>query len=46
MTITDHAPVRLSVEGLAKSYQTKNGLVPVIADLTFEVRAGEVCCIV
>lgn len=46
MTITDSSPVRLSVQGLAKSYQTKNGPVPVIADLTFDVRVGEVCCIV
>jgi len=40
------APVRLKVEHLAKSYDTKAGSVPVIADLTFEVRAGEVACIV
>ena len=46
MTTIDSAPVRLSVEGLAKSYPTRNGPVPVIADLTFDVRAGEVCCIV
>ncbi|MFF3028770.1 ABC transporter ATP-binding protein [Microbacterium sp. NPDC057944] len=46
MTIAEQAPVRLSVAGLAKSYQTKNGPVPVIADLTFDVRVGEVCCIV
>lgn len=44
--ITRSAPVRLSVRGLAKSYPTKAGLVPVIADLTFDVRVGEVCCIV
>lgn len=46
MTTIEQAPVRLSVRGLAKSYPTKNGLVPVIADLTFDVRVGEVCCIV
>lgn len=40
------APVRLSVRGLAKSYDTKRGSVPVIADLTFDVRVGEVACIV
>lgn len=45
-TTTVTAPVRLSVQGLAKSYETKAGPVPVIADLTFDVHAGEVCCIV
>lgn len=40
------APVRLSVQGLAKTYDTKKGSVPVIADLTFDVRVGEVACIV
>lgn len=45
-TTTATAPVRLSVQGLAKSYETKAGPVPVIADLTFDVHAGEVCCIV
>ena len=40
------APVRLSVQGLAKTYETKGGSVPVIADLTFDVSAGEVACIV
>lgn len=39
-------PVRLSVRGLAKSYDTKRGSVPVIADLTFDVRVGEIACIV
>jgi len=42
----EHAPVRLSVDGLAKSYSTKAGPVQVIADLTFDVRAGEIACIV
>ncbi len=37
---------RLSVQGLAKTYRTKSGDVPVIADLTFDVAAGEVACIV
>jgi len=37
---------RLSVQGLAKTYRTKGGDVPVIADLTFDVQAGEVACIV
>ena len=46
MTSIEQAPVRLRVDGLAKSYQTKNGSVAVIADLTFDVRVGEVCCIV
>ncbi|WP_017793547.1 ABC transporter ATP-binding protein [Leucobacter salsicius] len=40
------APVRLSVQGLAKTYETKKGAVPVIADLTFDVRVGEIACIV
>jgi len=40
------APVRLSVQGLAKTYETKKGAVPVIADLTFDVRVGEIVCIV
>ncbi|GAA4478019.1 ABC transporter ATP-binding protein [Microbacterium panaciterrae] len=39
-------PVRLSVRGLAKTYRTKTGDVPVIADLTFDVHVGEVACIV
>lgn len=37
---------RLSVQGLQKIYDTKKGEVPVIADLTFDVQAGEVVCIV
>lgn len=37
---------RLSVVGLAKTYETKHGAVPVIADLTFDVGAGEIACIV
>ncbi|MFV0407764.1 MAG: ABC transporter ATP-binding protein [Propioniciclava sp.] len=40
------APVRLSVQGLAKTYETKNGPIPVIADLTFDLRSAEVACIV
>lgn len=40
------APVRLSVSNLAKSYNTKNGPVPVIGNLTFDVRAAEIACIV
>lgn len=46
MTIVTEAPTRLSVSGLAKSYETKRGPVEVIADLTFEVRAAEIACIV
>lgn len=38
--------VRLSVQGVAKTYETKKGGVPVIGDLTFDVHAGEVACIV
>ncbi|MBS1905517.1 MAG: ABC transporter ATP-binding protein [Actinobacteria bacterium] len=45
MSIAATAP-RLSVQGLAKTYRTKSGDVPVIADLTFDVQAGEVACIV
>ncbi|KJL29047.1 ABC transporter ATP-binding protein [Microbacterium azadirachtae] len=44
MSIT--AVPRLSVQGLAKTYRTRSGDVPVIADLTFDVSAGEVACIV
>jgi NitT/TauT family transport system ATP-binding protein len=40
------APVRLRVDGLAKSYSTKAGSVQIIADLTFDVRTGEIACIV
>lgn len=40
------APVRLSVAGLAKTYDTKKGPVEVIADLTFDVRTAEIACIV
>ncbi len=40
------APARLSVSGLAKTYETKKGAVPVIADLTFDVQAAEIVCIV
>lgn len=46
MSTPASAPVRLSVDGLAKSYTTKAGLVRVIADLTFDVLAGEIACIV
>lgn len=46
MTISTDSPVRLRVSGLAKSYETKMGSVPVIADLTFDVRAAEIACIV
>lgn len=45
-TTREDAPVRLSVSGLAKSYRTKKGEVEVIADLTFDVLAGEIACIV
>jgi NitT/TauT family transport system ATP-binding protein len=45
-TTATAAVPRLSVQGLAKTYDTKNGAVPVIADLTFDVDAGEVVCIV
>lgn len=40
------APVRLSVQSLAKSYPGRQGPISIIADLTFDVRAGEIACIV
>ncbi len=46
MTIDTAAPARLSVVGLAKSYDTRKGEVPVIADLTFDVQAAEIVCVV
>ena len=42
----DEAPVRLSVKSLTKSYAVKGGAVQIIADLTFDVHAGEIACIV
>ncbi|MGB4136463.1 MAG: ATP-binding cassette domain-containing protein, partial [Microbacterium sp.] len=45
-TVLSEAPARLSVRGLAKTYETAKGAVPVIADLTFDVRAAEIVCIV
>ncbi|KAB1946777.1 ABC transporter ATP-binding protein [Brevibacterium linens] len=39
-------PVRLEVSALKKSYTTKKGDVPVIEDLTFDLRQGEIACIV
>lgn len=47
--LSDVAPVvpaRLSVNGLSKSYSTKTGRAEVIADLTFDINAGEIACIV
>ena len=43
---TSEAPARLSVSELGKSYSSKKGRVEVIADLTFDVMAGEIACIV
>lgn len=43
---TDERPVRLDVSGLKKTYTTKKGDVPVIDDLTFDLRQGEIACIV
>ena len=43
---SDSTVPRLSVSGLAKAYDTKNGPVTVIADLTFDVFAAEIVCIV
>lgn len=40
------APTRLKVVNLSKTYETKSGPVPVIGDLTFDVKAGEIVCIV
>ena len=46
-TMTAHDPaVRLEVSRLAKTYNTPKGDVPVIADLTFDLRQGEIACIV
>ncbi|MFD1210471.1 ABC transporter ATP-binding protein [Arthrobacter sp. GCM10027362] len=39
-------PVRLAATSLAKSYGAGPAAVPVIGDLTFEVSAGEIACIV
>lgn len=39
-------PVRLDVSALKKTYTTKKGDVPVIEDLTFGLRQGEIACIV
>ena len=44
--MTAVAPVRLSVRSLAKSYPGKAGPIRIIADLTFDVHAGEIACIV
>lgn len=43
---TAQTEARLSVRGLSKTYPTKRGPVEVIGDLTFDVHAGEVACIV
>lgn len=45
-TVAAGSVPRLSVQGLAKTYDTKKGAVPVIADLTFDVYAAEIVCIV
>lgn len=46
ITAFSDSPVRLSVSGLAKSYDTQQGAIEVIADLTFDVRVAEIVCIV
>lgn len=43
---TSKAAPRMSVRGLAKTYETRKGAVPVIADLTFDVHDAEIVCIV
>lgn len=43
---TDARPVRLDVSALKKTYTTKKGDIPVIEDLTFDLRQGEIACIV
>lgn len=40
------APVRLSVDGLSKSYGTGAKQVTVFEDLDFDVRSGEIVCVV
>lgn len=40
------AEPRLRVQGLNKAYPSKNGPIEIIGDLTFDVTAGEVACIV
>ena len=42
----DGTGVLLRVEHLKKEYETAQGPVPAIGDLTFEVRRGELVCIV
>ena len=42
----EHAEVLLHVEHLKKDYQTAQGTVPAIGDLTFDVHRGELVCIV
>ncbi|MEO5533901.1 MAG: ABC transporter ATP-binding protein [Pseudolysinimonas sp.] len=42
----ERAPVLLRVEHLKKVYETAQGRVEAIGDLSFEVRAGELVCIV
>ena len=42
----DGTEVLLRVEHLKKEYETAQGPVPAIGDLTFDVRRGELVCIV
>lgn len=42
----EHGEVLLHVEHLKKDYQTGQGTVPAIGDLTFDVHRGELVCIV
>jgi NitT/TauT family transport system ATP-binding protein len=43
---TNTAPVTLCVEGLAKTYESRGRGVEAVRNLTFEIRRGELVCIV
>ena len=43
---TNTAPITLSVDGLAKTYEGHGRSVEAVRDLTFEIRRGELVCIV
>jgi NitT/TauT family transport system ATP-binding protein len=46
VTETVDAPVILDVAGLAKTYQSRGRTLEAIRDLTFQIRRGELVCIV
>jgi NitT/TauT family transport system ATP-binding protein len=45
-TTTNSAPVALSVDGLAKTYESRGRGVEAVRNLSFEIRRGELVCIV